>query len=621
MFKKEQKYPLVILCLWVVFTSLGYAIGAPAGLEGAWDPSRYISLDEIKPGMEAYCLTEYGRAGIEKFSMKVVDVVRNINPSSGPGSRDAILVEGTDKRFLHTGPVAGCSGSPVYIDGRLAGALAFTWMYAKDPLYGATPIEEMLRIGLGSGAGRSGTGTGRMDPAFDFSGPIDLHQVDKQLRDRLVSAARDLQGMTYLPCPLITSGLPAGASEPLRAFVEPLGFMMVAGGGAGAEENIGRHENEKVRLVPGACLAVPMVSGDITMATYGTVTDVVGDTVYGFGHYLLGYGQIDLPMATGKVHTVVSNVASSFKLASVIETVGALTTDEAAGIVGRIGAEAKTIPLTIRIDRYNDTQKRLYKCRLVHNQLLTPFYLRVAVAGAAFQLGDFPQEHTVEYEVAIDLKDGESVNFKNISSDLGLNELIIESYGSVGLLMNNPYERVDIESIACDIRILPKSCVSHIWSVELSDAKVKAGEKVDVGVVVESILASKREFRCRLEIPESLTPGKYELTVCGQRDYERFLIKMAPHKFIGQSYGDLVRALNESLQIERGRLYFLLTLPPRGVVVENAELPGLPATKALVLQDSKRALRVVPYSHWLERSVETGTIVIDKSVLPITVER
>jgi hypothetical protein len=621
MFKKEQNSPFVVLCFWVLFTGLGYASGAPADLEGIWDPSKYISLDEIKPGMEAYCLTEYGRAGIEKFSMKVVDVVRHINPSSGPGSRDAIFVQGTDKRFIHTGPVAGCSGSPVYIDGRLAGALAFTWMYAKDPLYGATPIEEMLRIGLGSGTNRSETDSGRMDLAFDFSSPIDLHQVDKQLKEQLVGAHHSLQGMAYLPCPLITSGLPVGVSEQLKAFVEPLGFMVVAGGGAGVGANIGTNENEKVRLAPGACLAVPMVSGDITMSTYGTVTDVVGDKVYGFGHYLLGYGRIDLPMATGKVHTVVSNVASSFKLASVIETVGALTTDEATGIVGRIGAEAKTIPLTIRIDRYNDRQKRIYQCRLVHNRLLTPFYLRVAVAGAAFQLGDFPQEHTVEYEVAIDLKDGESISFRNVSSDVGLNELIIESYGAVGLLMNNPYKRVDIESIVCDVRILPKSLVSHIWSVELSDAKVKAGERIDVGVVVESILASKKEFRCSLEIPENLTPGKYELTVCGQRDYERFLIKMAPYKFIAQSYSDLVRALNESLQIKRGKLYFLLTLPPRGVIVENAELPGLPATKALILQDSKRALRVLPYFHWLERSVETDTIVIDKNVLPITVER
>ena len=619
MFKKGQKSPFVVFCISVFWAGLGYTAEAPEGLEGTWNPAKYIRLDEIKPGMKAYCLTEYGRAGIEKFSMKVVDVVRNINPSSGPGSRDAILVEGTDKRFVHTGPVAGCSGSPVYIDGRLAGALAFTWMYAKDPLYGATPIEEMLRIGLGSGAGRSETVPRQVGLAFDFSSPIDLHQVDEQLQAQLIEADRGFEGMTYLPCPLISSGLPSRIHEQLKAFVEPLGFMVVAGGGSGVGE--GLEKSEKARLVPGACLAVPMVSGDINLATFGTVTDVVDDKVYGFGHYLLGYGRIDLPMATGKVHTVVSNMASSFKLASVLETVGALTDDEATGIVGRVGAEAKTIPLTIRIDRYNETQRRLYQCRLVHNRLLTPFYLRVAVAGAAFQLGEFPLEHTVEYRVAIDLKGGESVSFENVSSDKALNDLILESYGAVGLLMNNPYERVDIESIAFDIRILPKSRVSHLWSVEMSDTKVKAGENVDIEVVVESVLASKKKFRCSLEVPENLAPGTYELTVCGPRDYERFLIKMAPHRFIAQNFPDLVHALNNSLQISRGKLYFLLTLPPRGIIVENAELPDLPATRTLIFRDSKRALRILPYSRWLERNVDIDTIVIDKSVLPVVVEK
>src|SRR4030042_1151375 len=149
----------------------GNRAGASNVLEGIWDPAKYISLDEIKPGMEAYCLTEYGVAGIEKFGMEVVDVVRNINPSSGPGSRDAILVKGTDERFIHTGPAAGCSGSPVYIDGRLAGALAFTWSYSKDPLYGVTPIEYMLRVGSLSAEKGNTDGPG---VASDFSAPIDF---------------------------------------------------------------------------------------------------------------------------------------------------------------------------------------------------------------------------------------------------------------------------------------------------------------------------------------------------------------------------------------------------------------------------------------------------------------
>jgi len=617
MFDKKQF--LYTFCMFLFLTGPfciaaepGVSGRSPVGLEDVWDPARYIGLDEIKPGMEAYCLTEYGSAGIEKFGLKVVDVVRDVEPG-----RDAILVQGTDERFVHTGPVAGCSGSPVYIDGRLAGALAFTWPYAKDPLYGTTPIEQMLRVGRGGGSGSSQASSRQGSVAIDFSSPINLAEVDRQFMAVLAGTGRG-PGLTYrLPCPLITSGLSAQACEQLRTVVEPFGFMVVAGGGASANATGG----EKPRLVPGACLAVPLVDGDISMGTYGTVTEVVDNRVYAFGHWLLGYGQIDLPMATGKVHTVVSNIVSSFKVASTLETVGALRNDEAAAVVGLIGASPKMIPLTIRVDRFNDTQKRVYNCRLASNRLLTPLYMRAAVAGAALYLGDFPPDHMLEYKVAIGIEGGRSIAFENISSGLGLAELIVDSMSPVILLMNNPYKEVGIESLDFDIRITPRNIISHIWSAELSDSTVKAGETIDVGVVLESVLAGKKRYQCSLEIPEDLAPGKYELTVCGSREYEQFLFKSVPQRFLVNSFSDLVDALNDSLQIRRDKLYFLLTLPPGGVALEKAELPDLPATRVLVLQDSKRALRMLPYSHWLERTLDPGTVVIDKKVLRVTVEK
>jgi hypothetical protein len=669
MFKVRCSFILFCFCIVVLLTGALYAEGQPKGLQGVWDPARYIGLDEIKPGMKAYCLTEYGVAGIEKFDMEVVDVMRNINPSSGPGSRDAILVKGTDERFIHTGPVAGCSGSPVYIDGRLAGALAFTWTYARDPLYGATPIAEMLAVGRGDASQASstqfenGTTSTQGGFMFDYTAPIDFAEIDRQfsicdfglpnvdpstaLRTGLAIENRKSQITNQLPCPLITSGLPAKVCEQLNRAVEPFGFMVAEGAGGGSttgsventekgiKNNNSAVSSAKSELVPGSCLAVPFVSGDITMSAYGTVTDVVGDKVYAFGHFLLGYGQIDLPMATAKVHTVVSNIASSFKLASVDETVGALTTDEAAGVIGTLGLQAKTIPLTIRVERYNDTEKRQYNCMLVNNKVLSPFYLRMAVMGAALQFGDLPPEHTIEYKVCIDarcrmpdarresgIENPESrIEYENVSSGMGLNEIVSECYSAVGLLMDNPYGQVDIESIDCEVRIMPKSIVSHIWSVDLSDSTVKAGQSIEVTAVLESVLAGKKQYQWSLEIPQDLVPGKYELTVCGQRDYEQFLVKAAPQRFIAQSLPSLIDALNNSLQISRDKLYCLLTLPSSGVIIERAELPDLPATKALLLQDMKRVLSVRPYAHWLERDLQTGSVVIDKKALQITVEK
>ena len=592
--------------------------GSTGALAGVWDSSKYITVDEVRPGMEAYCLTVYEGTEVKKFNLEVLSVVRNVRPG-----RDAILVQGTDEPFIHTGPVAGCSGSPVYINSRLAGALAFGWTFSKDPVYGVTPIEEMLRVGQ---AERFEQPKDQMGFVFDFSRPVDFAEIDEQMNIVLRAPAdgRRATKLTTLPCPLITSGLPGEVSEQLDALVKPFGLMVVAGIGGGSsplESQQAAGGLRDTRLTPGACLAVPLVTGDITMTAIGTVTEVVGDRVYGLGHSFLGYGPIDLPMATGQIHTVVSSVARSFKLGSALEVVGALTVDESTAVRGQIGAKARMIPLTIKVDRYNDIDKRLYNCQVANNRLLTPQIIRAVVAGAALMLGRLPPDNMVEYKVTIGVEGAESISFENVSTTLGLAEMITESVGSVALLMNNPYKKVDIKSMDFDIRILPRNIVSHIWSVDLSDSRVKAGQTVGISVVVESVLAGKKRYHYNLKIPEELPPGRYDLIVCGGYDYQKFLRKAAPYKFIPQNMAGLIEAINNILSIDRSGLYCLLLLPPGGVAVEKAELPDLPATKALVLGDAKRTLRAQPYQRWLENSLETATIVIDKKVMRVTVEK
>jgi hypothetical protein len=593
------------------------------GASFAWagqqlDKSKYISIEEIRPGMDAYCLTAYEGTEVEKFGLDVLSVVRDARPG-----RDAILVRGTDERFIHTGPVWGCSGSPVYIEGRLAGALAFSWTFSKDPVYGVTPIEEMFAVGQVA----PGVEKAVWEPGFrfDFSKPLDFDEVYAEIT-RAPLTAENSTGAAALRCPLITYGLPAGVVGQLNNAVEPFGLTAVAAVGWGQSAKETSEEDEQVyakphtELAPGACLAVPLITGDMKMEAVGTVTEVVDDKVYGFGHSMLGFGPIDLPMATGEVHTVISSRYRSFKFASAIEIVGALTADESAAVLGRFGAEAKMIPLTIRVDRYNDAEQRVYNCRVVNNRLLTPFILRAAVAGAAFMRGSLPPDHKIEYRVTIGLESAGPIVFENVSTGTGLGEVLAESIGSVAILMNNPYEKVDIQSIHFDVNISTEDIASIIWSTDLSDSKVKAGEQIEVSVVVESPLVEKRKYEFNLSIPDALTPGKYELVVCGGRGYHQFLRKAAPYKFVTQNMATLIEAMNSILTVGRDKLYCLLVLPPSGVTVARAELPDLPATKALLMQDAKRALATQPYRHWLEKSLSTGTVIMDKKVMHITVE-
>jgi hypothetical protein len=336
---------------------------------------------------------------------------------------------------------------------------------------------------------------------------------------------------------------------------------------------------------------------------------------------MLGYGQIDLPMATGQIHTVVSNIIRSFKFGTAIETVGALTVDESTAVLGRIGQKARTIPLTITVERYNDSQKRTYNCQLAYNQLLTPLVLPVTIVGAAMMRGSLPPEHMVEYKVDIRLKDAPAVSFENISTALGFNEAAKESAGSVALLMNNPYERPVVESMDFHIRIVPENAVSHIWSVDLADARVKAGQEIRFEVVVESFLAGKTKYKESFRLPPELSAGKYDLMVMGAYEYRDFLIKTTPYRFIAQNIDSLIGVINDFLNIRKDKLYCALMLPPAGLAVEKAQMPDLPATKALILTDAKRTLKTQPYPQWLEKCIDTGTVVIDSKVLQVTVEK
>ena len=584
------------------------------------DRSKYISIDEIQPGMKGYCLTIYKGTEIEKFDLYVVSVIRKVAPG-----RNAILVQSTDERFIHTGPVAGCSGTPVYIEGRLAGALAFGWPFSKDPLYGVTPIEEILQTGRAGDRSDAAHTAYSKGFAFDFSRPIDFAEINREMTrnakqtadGRKTNFTHNSANASVLPSPLITSGLPAGVCEQLNDSVEPFGLMAVSGGGLATDAKTA----ENVRLTPGAALAIPLVTGDISMDVLGTVTEVSGNKVYAFGHSFLGYGTVNLPMATGYVHTVVSSLNRSFKFGTSLNIVGAVTTDESAAVCGQIGAKPRMIPLTIRVERYNDVEKRVYNCRLADNQVLTPMVLGAAVAGAALKGGDLPPDNTVEYKAAINIEGAEPISFENISANTGLNEMMWESVGSTALLLNNPYKKVDVNSMEFDICLKSKDIASHIWSIDLSDSKVEAGQKLDVSVVLESALADKKKYRFTLKIPENLAPGNYELIVCGGTGYQEFLKQNAPYRFIPQSLPTLIEAMNNALHIDRGRLYCLLVLPRGGIAVEKAELPDLPPTKALVLQDPKRILTVQSYPHWLEESLKTGTVVTDRETARIKVEK
>ena len=570
------------------------------------DTEKYIGLDEIERGMEAYCLTVYEGSKIERFEMEVVSVVYGYKPG-----QDIVLVVGKDDRFKHSGPVQGCSGSPVYIDGRMAGALSYGYSFAKDPLYMVTPISGMLEVGSVA-AGKVSVSDGFM---ADLSGPIDLARVSDDLWasgfGRLNKA-----GSGRAPILLVTS-LPGEVCSEFSERFEAAGIRAVAGGGTD-----GRYGMDDVtEFEAGGVLAIPLISGDISMAAVGTITEVLDEKVYGFGHAFLGYGAVDLPMATGLVHTVVSNMSFSFKLSGTGPIRGAIRSDESFGVYGEIGETAELIPLRIKVKRYNDPAgERIYKCQLAVNDFYTPAVLQAALVGAGRMLGPLGPDHTVNYKGSIKLDKLGAIDFENVSSGQSFGEVASEAMGAVSLLMNNPFGEVKIDSMDFEMNIGPENRVANVRSVELSEYRVKAGDTVKVSAMVESHMSKKSVHEFEVKVPEELAPGKYEMMVGGKGAYDAFLRKSDPYKFIAKDVPSLVSAIRRILLLKRGKLYAVVKLGTGGVVVQESELVDLPASKAVLMTSGTRTTASRPYLHRIEREVGIDSVVENSKVLQLVVE-
>jgi hypothetical protein len=594
--RNDKRYQYIVLGVLLV---LGVS-------QGEIDRTKYITLDEIRTDMEAYARTVWYGTEIETFPLKILSVVRNRQPGE-----DMILVVGTDERFKLAGAVRGCSGSPVFIDGRLAGALAAGWSSAKEPLYLVRPIEAMLEVGTQPTVEQAGQG--RRIAAMDFSRPLDLAEVAHRVTEAFASRVAGDNALL----PLATS-LPAHVCSELAEGFGSLGVVPIPGGLTAAAAS---QSPEEVTFERGGVLSVVLCSGDINLAAVGTVTEVDGDTVFGFGHSFTGIGQIEFPMSTGYVHSVIASRDMSFKLATPGAVAGTLQFDQYAAVRGQIGRIPAMVPMRVTVDRYNDPKVRTYACRLAYDREYTPMIGRLVAQASALMQGPLPPEHTVSYQGRIAVKDGEPITFENISSGRSVTEVGSELLSTLTLLLNNPFDVVKPESIELDMVIEPADSTAAIWSAQLSKAVVKPGQTITVEVMLQTFREARATTSIELKIPETMPAGKYPLQLLGATTYNSFLNQNAPQRFRVVDTQSLVTGLNRVLNMPRNRLYVVLPVPATGLAMRRHELPDLPPTRMALLQDARRLQPMEPYKNWVESNVELDKIVSGAAQIELTVEQ
>ncbi len=486
---RRQLVPLATLL--GLLATLPISIGTAA--DGKAMRPDVMPVAQVKPGMKGYGLTVFQGTKPEKFDVEVIDVLKNFRPR-----QDLIVVKTAHPRLEVAKVVAGMSGSPIYFDGKMAGAYAYGWSFGSEPVAGVTPIRSMLDdlerpvprvlygwpLFPGASASKASKLSYRSNPGNNrYAGdPLgyDLLEHRDQIERRVASTREGSTPVTAVNTPLLLGGMTPESVALASELMSPLGLEPLQAGGAG-----GVDPTAPTRFEDGGAVGVQMVRGDMSAMGLGTVTRVEGDLVSGFGHPMMNAGQTALPTTVGKVLWFLASQSRSFKLGMPARPLGALVNDRQASIVVSHSAQAPIIPVSVKIDGVHGAPYTSWNFEVAHEKFMAPTFLALAVGNA---LGTTASERQ---DVTWMLRS--RVRFK------GHGEIMVEDFGvavggtpevrdiarsnltaAVGAVLNNPWEPALVESVDVDVKLSYSRDVYRLRGVELLDPEVMPGEPVRI---------------------------------------------------------------------------------------------------------------------------------------------
>lgn len=541
----------------------------------------FISLDEVVPGMRGEWHTVVRGTEVESFELKVIGVMEGFIGPDYP----VILCEILDPANRITGPVAGMSGSPVTIEGRLAGAYAYGFPWSKGRVFvGVTPIELMLAMRDKSASppptlaslGRDRSLWGERVPIGDMGRFVDEFRKE------------NTSGPQALPLALSASGL----SDPVRRELEPLFRMRgleLSATPSGRPTRLAG--SSSAALQPGSAVAAMLTAGDIRIGAVGTVTWREGDEILAFGHRFVQGGTVSIPFATAEVVDVVGSYQRSFKLSNIGEVVGAFDLDLAQGVRGTVGGTVPQIPIVVRVR--TDNRERTYEGSLVEDRELTPMAALAYLAQAMLGQPGGVDRQTITGTVRIGLAGEEPLFFGGEGLGFeGAFSIAMRTLWTLIVLYENPFEFPAVDGVEVEITMERGRDVVLLRSTELERRKVPAGDFISGRVSLSRVdhAGELVTVPLQLEVPSGLRPGDYRLVVADRAHVEKMEGAEAPYD--AGSY----QVLLDRLRLLRSGtdLHVRLVGPDEGFRLEGVDLSSLPASVRHLYASPKTAGRFEP---------------------------
>jgi hypothetical protein len=496
------------------------ACAAPGGpspaRSAAVDASKFFPESEIKYGQTGYALTVFHGTKIERFGVKMLGVLKRVN-----NGKDLILFRATSGPSLTRDAmiVAGMSGSPVYVHGRIVGAIAYGLPFAREPMGLITPIADMLDS---------------LDPRLPSRPDLSDSQAVRGLAAKGVSvsadeiapyvSARDA-GLSHgalmfepMMTPIAVSGVSPDGIARLGEALAPYRLMPVAGGGSG-EETLSPAEQAKAAesLQPGAAVGVSLAQGDIDLTAIGTLTYRDGNKIVAFGHPFTGMGPMDAALTTASITDVFPSYEESTKLGMPLATVGSVFQDRPFSVGGVVGSRPRMIPVHVSIDDETDRRKCRFNARVLDHPLLTGLLALTVVNEAIVEAHGSPGDAVAYVTTDVDAdKVGHIVRSNVFFDAFAINDSATgDLNGIVNMLEANPFYQVGVKSVDVSVRIEDLHATAQIDHIVLPRATYAPGDTVNVGVVVRPYKQDPVVRTVPLTIPQNAPDGPVTLYVRG----------------------------------------------------------------------------------------------------------
>ncbi|MBZ0114196.1 MAG: hypothetical protein K8J08_17170 [Thermoanaerobaculia bacterium] len=486
----------VILLLRVFLSGVSLAAQTESSVEDAPSAVAIMGLEEIERGQRGYGYSVFAGHELERFEFEVLGVVQDRAPG-----QDDLMVRLSGQGLEHSGVIAGMSGSPVYIDGRLVGAVAYSWAFAKDPIAGITPIASMRAIGESTATSTSASGDGFFGEPPTVTSLLQMGEAEDRMADALSRLQVTAGGSQTAPA--LGWGVSGFSGSTQLRLSQTLGPLAPVG-------RSGFEPTAEV-LLPGSSVAAVLVDGDLRLAATGTVTDRIGDDVLAFGHPFYSLGEISLPMAEAEIITVMPSQANSFKIANLGRTVGSFRQDRQAGVRGQIGLFAETTPLDISI---RTPELHQYHMELARIPQLTAALAAVSTLGAQNSASTTTGPMGIDLHAEFDLG-SHGVVALDQSFD-GLNaatEAAIFVMSYLNFFDHNAFSSVTVDAVNLDLvqHAAPRSAI--LIGGYADRTEVRPGETVGLSLEFAPYRGELMRHRTEIELPADLPAGRYSLLV------------------------------------------------------------------------------------------------------------